>query len=292
MAGINRNAQMVEDGFSLAIDFVKVIIFFVQFLTKILPFWIAMDLIDPSLSLSNYYLKDVAESLFGSADFQMRYLLNPIFLFLFFWSLCHLSDDKFGGKVFYLSSIGSVLMCSLYIELSSKSPWHSWLFVIPWGTLSIIHIWGSIVALKTLAISVKRVLITIAIVYPMKAIGYVSPSLYTFMVKKIWYRLDVLYRFHEKPIYVAKGAVDPRDGKTFYQSSEWRKLRYQAFEKYGTICLDPHCNNPATHVDHVKPRSLRPDLALDINNLQVLCEDCNKIKSNKSEVDFRTVKKK
>ena len=34
------------------------------------------------------------------------------------------------------------------------------------------------------------------------------------------------------------------------------------------------------HVDHIKPRSLYPDLALDKSNLQVLCEDCNIAKSN------------
>jgi 5-methylcytosine-specific restriction endonuclease McrA len=29
------------------------------------------------------------------------------------------------------------------------------------------------------------------------------------------------------------------------------------------------------HVDHIKPRSKFPRLAIDINNLQVLCADCN-----------------
>ncbi|MFC6439812.1 HNH endonuclease [Bowmanella sp. JS7-9] len=29
------------------------------------------------------------------------------------------------------------------------------------------------------------------------------------------------------------------------------------------------------HVDHVKPRAKFPELALDINNLQILCETCN-----------------
>ena len=42
------------------------------------------------------------------------------------------------------------------------------------------------------------------------------------------------------------------------------------------------------HVDHIKPRSKYPELELDINNLQVLCEDCNIGKSNIDETDWRT----
>ena len=34
------------------------------------------------------------------------------------------------------------------------------------------------------------------------------------------------------------------------------------------------------HVDHVKPRSKFPELALDLSNLQVLCNLCNVAKSN------------
>ena len=33
--------------------------------------------------------------------------------------------------------------------------------------------------------------------------------------------------------------------------------------------------NKKIHVDHIKPKSKHWDLRLDINNLQVLCEDCN-----------------
>ncbi len=41
------------------------------------------------------------------------------------------------------------------------------------------------------------------------------------------------------------------------------------------------------HVDHIKPRSKYPDLALDINNLQILCESCNLGKGAWDETDFR-----
>lgn len=75
----------------------------------------------------------------------------------------------------------------------------------------------------------------------------------------------------------------------FLKSFEWRQLRLKAFEKYGRIC---QCcgaapgNGIVLNVDHVKSRRRFPDLALDIENLQVLCEDCNHGKANQT-VDFR-----
>lgn len=68
------------------------------------------------------------------------------------------------------------------------------------------------------------------------------------------------------------------DTNDFYKSTEWKRLRYMAFKKYGTKCQ--LCGKSAKdevkiHVDHIKPRSKYPELALDIKNLQILCEDCN-----------------
>ncbi|WP_425289641.1 HNH endonuclease [Shewanella algae] len=34
-------------------------------------------------------------------------------------------------------------------------------------------------------------------------------------------------------------------------------------------------HNIVLHVDHILPRSKYPHKALDINNMQILCEDCN-----------------
>lgn len=77
----------------------------------------------------------------------------------------------------------------------------------------------------------------------------------------------------------------------FYGSREWRAVRYQAIVKYDGCCLA--CGRSykkhgiIIHVDHVKPRSLHPELELDIDNLQILCEDCNLGKSNKDDTDWR-----
>jgi 5-methylcytosine-specific restriction endonuclease McrA len=46
-------------------------------------------------------------------------------------------------------------------------------------------------------------------------------------------------------------------------------------------------NGVVIHVDHIKPRSLYPELALEFSNLQVLCMDCNQGKSNRDFTDWR-----
>jgi 5-methylcytosine-specific restriction endonuclease McrA len=76
----------------------------------------------------------------------------------------------------------------------------------------------------------------------------------------------------------------------FYSLPEWQKVRYQAIEKYGNKChacgRSPK-DGVTLHVDHIKPRSLNPELALDLDNLQILCADCNLGKSNKFSTDWR-----
>lgn len=77
----------------------------------------------------------------------------------------------------------------------------------------------------------------------------------------------------------------------FYKTREWRELRYRVLSAYDKKCMCCNAEDKALHVDHVKPRSKYPELELDFDNLQVLCEDCNLGKSNKYSHDFRGDKK-
>jgi 5-methylcytosine-specific restriction endonuclease McrA len=76
----------------------------------------------------------------------------------------------------------------------------------------------------------------------------------------------------------------------FLSSYEWRRVRMQALKRHGTRCQC--CGaTPATgavmNVDHIKPRKLFPELALDVDNLQVLCHECNHGKGNWDMTDWR-----
>lgn len=86
--------------------------------------------------------------------------------------------------------------------------------------------------------------------------------------------------------------VDGADVTTneFLSTYQWRRTRMVALKKYGARCQC--CGaSPATgaviHVDHIKPRKLFPKLALDVNNLQVLCHECNHGKGNWDTTDWR-----
>lgn len=67
-------------------------------------------------------------------------------------------------------------------------------------------------------------------------------------------------------------------GVNFYRTQEWRNLRFEVLAESNRRCLlcgsSPE-SGIKLHVDHIKPRSLFPELALEKSNLQVLCEDCN-----------------
>jgi len=73
----------------------------------------------------------------------------------------------------------------------------------------------------------------------------------------------------------------------FYETDEWKKLKKQVFKKYGCYCMKCGLKNAEIHVDHIKPRSKRPDLELNFNNMQCLCKNCNYKKSNINEIDYR-----
>jgi 5-methylcytosine-specific restriction endonuclease McrA len=78
--------------------------------------------------------------------------------------------------------------------------------------------------------------------------------------------------------------------KEFLSTYEWRKVRMEALKKYGPVCQC--CGTTPSHgavmnVDHIKPRRLFPHLALDVNNLQVLCHECNHGKGNWDQTDWR-----
>jgi len=80
-------------------------------------------------------------------------------------------------------------------------------------------------------------------------------------------------------------------GNEFLLTYDWRKLRMQALKLHGARCQC--CGASAKdgvkiNVDHIKPRKTHPELALVLDNLQVLCEVCNHGKGNWDSTDWRS----
>jgi 5-methylcytosine-specific restriction endonuclease McrA len=92
----------------------------------------------------------------------------------------------------------------------------------------------------------------------------------------------------EKPAITGSFCPGPK----FYETKEWRSLRYRALKLHGARCQCCGRSPPGVvlHVDHIKPRSKYPELELELSNLQILCEDCNLGKSNRDDTDWRSWK--
>jgi 5-methylcytosine-specific restriction endonuclease McrA len=126
--------------------------------------------------------------------------------------------------------------------------------------------------------------------------------------------MHVIHEFHNQYAYWKKPKIDrPKGGPVvqpksyvvkkvakpsvssdeFLKSFEWRRLRMQALLKYGSKCMCCGATPDkgfVMNVDHIKPRKLFPALALEISNLQILCEACNHGKGNWDMTDWRQTK--
>jgi 5-methylcytosine-specific restriction protein A len=86
-------------------------------------------------------------------------------------------------------------------------------------------------------------------------------------------------------------AAKLRTGRdAFLASPEWKTLSAKVLLRYGWKCMccgRVPAKRSSVNVDHIKPRKFYPELALDEDNLQVLCGRCNKRKGNDHMTDYR-----
>lgn len=76
----------------------------------------------------------------------------------------------------------------------------------------------------------------------------------------------------------------------FLKTYEWRRVRKYVLVKYGGKCMccgKSVADGIVLNVDHIEPRKTHPELALDKNNLQILCNECNHGKGNWNTTDWR-----
>lgn len=87
-----------------------------------------------------------------------------------------------------------------------------------------------------------------------------------------------------------KQAKKARLGPEFYDTQEWQRARYKAILLNDGCCecckQRPRPGKPL-HVDHIRPKYHYPELALNAENLQVLCADCNLGKGAWDQTDWR-----
>ena len=91
-----------------------------------------------------------------------------------------------------------------------------------------------------------------------------------------------------------------RNSDEFYNSRRWQTVRYKAIvrnkKKYPPHGMCMACHTPfgrrsEKHGDHIKPRSKYPELALVLDNIQILDRDCNFGKGAHDETNWRDIGK-
>ena len=80
--------------------------------------------------------------------------------------------------------------------------------------------------------------------------------------------------------------IPDANGKDFLNSKAWKRLRFQALKRQA--CGASPASGAVLNVDHILPRRLFPESALQLENLQVLCGDCNEGKGNWDMTDARS----
>lgn len=90
----------------------------------------------------------------------------------------------------------------------------------------------------------------------------------------------------DRSVWVSKAKTEYGYVDRFYVSGPWINLRREVIEHFGRRCMKCNTAAGAIQVDHIKPRFYYPKLALDFNNMQVLCRDCNQEKGV-NIVDYR-----
>lgn len=93
---------------------------------------------------------------------------------------------------------------------------------------------------------------------------------------------DYKYKQYERN---RTSTVEGREYKRFYDSKDWRELRYQALLDAGFVCV--MCGrNEATIGDHIVPTKVRWDLRLDRDNVQAVCVSCHNKKTASDKIKY------
>lgn len=110
--------------------------------------------------------------------------------------------------------------------------------------------------------------------------------------KKDMQKLLVKAKREKAKEYRLQKYKQPASRSGFYDTDEWKSIRYKVLVKYGATCQccgATRADGVKIHVDHIKPRSKHPELELSFENLQVLCEPCNMGKRARDQTDWRTL---
>jgi hypothetical protein len=118
---------------------------------------------------------------------------------------------------------------------------------------------------------------------------FLSSALYLSVIAALFYVLifNVLPKSKfEQEVFLTKKQQCLKSN-SYMSSANWKYLRETVLKIQGDRCLCCGKASKNMHIDHIKPKSIYPHLEFMVDNLQVLCPDCNRAKSYTRETDYR-----
>jgi 5-methylcytosine-specific restriction protein A len=167
-------------------------------------------------------------------------------------------------------------------QSQSDTPWVKHYELMDWsGTIAVVIV--AVLAICSAITSNLAFLVGIPIVIIIGILIEVTKN------KKLNERADTVNIHLEELARERKAKIE--EAKIFYSSAEWRLIREKVIKKQGKVCQE--CRQTIRNVfditvDHIRPRSIYPEDALNLDNLRVLCRSCNSKKGadiiNESDV--------
>lgn len=94
-----------------------------------------------------------------------------------------------------------------------------------------------------------------------------------------------------RPSFADERRREEKEIADFYDSWAWKRLSYETRKRLGQRCqccgATPERHGVRIVCDHIKPIRRFWGLRLEAENLQVLCDDCNRGKASHDETDWR-----
>ncbi len=91
----------------------------------------------------------------------------------------------------------------------------------------------------------------------------------------------------EKKIEKIKNKYEPRNQFNSWRNSQegkqWKEEQYRRQNKRCPICQQPILSLKGSHIDHIKPLSTHPHLALNTKNMRITHGACNILRINETK---------
>ena len=96
-----------------------------------------------------------------------------------------------------------------------------------------------------------------------------------------------LHQLQERAAQIQQQYAPRNEFERWKQTLGGRRWKQQQYERQQRRCMNcqQSISLKGSHIDHIKPLSRHPSLAIAPDNLQILCAECNTRKGNRERLE-------